>query len=42
MARSLSLFLPLSLSLSPTFRLTTHRYAHRQLRKLETVLEDMV
>ena len=47
---SLSLFfsLSLSLSLSPylslslSLRLTTHRYAHRQLRKLETVLEDTV
>ena len=28
------------ISLSPSFRLTTHRYAHRQLLKLETVLED--
>ena len=44
---SLSLFSfspppPLSLSLSLSFGLTTHRYAHRQLRKLETVLEDTV
>ena len=32
----------LSLSLSLSLRLTTHRYAHRQLRKLETVFEDTV
>ena len=39
---SLSLSLSLSLFLSHSFRLTTHRYAHRQLQKLETVLEDTV
>ena len=39
---SLSLSLSLPPSLSSSSRLTTHRYAHRQPWKLETVLEDKV
>ena len=43
-SRCISLSLSLSLSLPPSLssssRLTTHRYAHRQTWKLETVLED--